>query len=193
MLNMPDYYVQVDSMPEDPTNAIPRCAQSNTAGIFTIEYPIDDAQTMPFGDVQAVIDGIHSALAEEQGLIEVGSGETKAGKSYIYSIVKSLKDPSGVQYILTYHLKEDGYAVNLQGFFDEIGVTGERDAVVYALLQNQGIMKDGLEGWAMDPYDSEYSKGLLMNISERSDFEEMFPEHPLSMARALVTFLGENN
>ena len=193
MLKMPDYYVQVDAMPEDPENSVPMCAQSNSANIFTIAYPIDVMQAMPFENPQLVIDGIHEALSDDQGLIEVGSGYTKADAPYIYSIVKTKMEPTGVQYILTYQIREKKYAVNLQGFFDEAGVTGQRDAMIYAALQNQGLLAADLEGWMKDPYDPDYSRGLLMNLSEQVQYDEAFPEHPLSMARELVHFLNDNN
>lgn len=193
MLKMPDYYVQVDSMPEDPADSVPMCAETSNAGIFVIYYPIEQYQAMPFGNAQAVIDGIHQALSESQGLIEVNTGKTALGADYIYSIVKTLKEPHGVQYTLTYHIINDGKTVNLQGFFDEVGTTGVRDALVFEAYKRKGEFSDNTDGWMQDPYDPEYTHGIRMNLSEQVGIDKSFPEHPLSMARELVNYLCENN
>ena len=83
--------------------------------------------------------------------------------------------------------------MQLQGFFEEIGTTGMRDSLVFAALQNEGKIADDLNGWMQDPYDSSYEKGVRMNLSEKKEMDESFPEHPLSMARSLVQFINENN
>lgn len=180
-------------MPEDPENSVPVCAQTGNADIFAIYFPIDSSQTMPFGNAGAVIDGIHHALSERQGLIEVNTGKTASGAGYIYSIVKTLKESHGVQYTLTYQIKTGDEAVNLQGFFDEIGTTGIRDTTIYAVCRKEGIVSDNGDGWMQDPYDADYSRGISMNLSEKKEIDNAFPDHPLSMARALVDFLNENN
>ena len=48
-------------------------------------------------------------------------------------------------------------------------------------------------GWFCDPYDPDYKKGFRMNLSEKPGLDEMFPEHPLSVARALVKYVINNN
>lgn len=193
MLKMPDYYVRVDSMPEDPAHSVPMCAKTSSAGIFVIYYPIDPNQAMPFGNAQAVIDGIHQALSDRQGLIEVDTDKTASGADYIYSIVKTIKEPHGVQYTLTYQIMTENEIVNLQGFFDEIGTTGIRDALVYEAYRSKGKFSDNMDGWMQDPYDPYYTQGIRMNLSEMVGIDSHFPEHPLSMARALVGYLCDNN
>lgn len=32
-----------------------------------------------------------------------------------------------------------------------------------------------------------------MNLSEKKDFDDMFPEHPLSKLRLLISYIIENN
>ena len=159
---------------------------------------IPSEQSMPFNSKEEVVRGIHSALAEDQGLIEVESGITPAGKKYIFSIVKTLnRGTVGVQYSLVLHI---GYfaehVFQAQAFFDETGYTGGRDASVFAILQSEGkVTVDGqnISGWAVDPYDPQYTRGVLMNMSEKTDYDEVFPNHPLTQARILAKNLIEMN
>ena len=50
-----------------------------------------------------------------------------------------------------------------------------------------------MERWMQDPYDPDYRKGFLMNRSEVRELDEMFPWHPLSVARKLAEFIVTNN
>ena len=193
MIKMPEYYEIGNNMPGDPEGSTVYLTRTNRAEVMALVYPIPEEHAMPFDNPQAVIDGIHNALAEDQGLIAVETGTTQLGNKYIYSIVKTLVQPSGVQYILTYNLLHNGETINLQGFFNEYQLTGERDSMVYALLSNKGEVGPGFEGWGKDPYDSSYTRGVLMNRSEDPAFDEMFPEHPLSIARELCSFIENNN
>lgn len=103
MISVPGYFQQVDSMPEDPEGSIPLMAQSDNAVCLVVLQPLSPEDAMPFDNPQIVIDGIHECMNEDQGLIEVEAGG-EAGSRYIYSIVKTLKNPDipeGVQYTLT--------------------------------------------------------------------------------------------
>ena len=178
-------------MPDDPEGSEPYMAQTDTAGIFVMLFPIPAQNSMPYDNAQAVIDGIHSALGEDQGLIEVDTGETGKGRRYIYSIVKTLKQPSGVQYTLTMHVEYANHTECVQGFFDEINTTGLRDsAVLSSFLGESG---GDMTGWFCDPYDPEYKKGVPMNASEQKELDTHFPDHPLSKARELIRYICEKN
>ena len=193
---MPPRYERLKPAPEDPPYIRSYGYQSSNALCYVIFQPIPTEGAMPYGDPQSVIDGIHAVLEEDQGLIAVETGKTKSGWRYIYSIVKSLKEPSGVQYCLTMHFNCLECSVQVQGFFDEDGMTGMRDAMVYAMLSNERKVKatdNGIEGWNEDPYDPEYRRGNCMNCSERKEYDELFPEHPLSELRKFVTEFVELN
>ncbi len=190
-LHIPKYYTRVNSMPNDPEGSEPYMTQTDTAGIFVMLFPAPAQSSMPYGNAQAVIDGIHGALGEDQGLVDVEIGETGKGRRYIYSIVKTLKKPSGVQYTLTMHVEYANHTECVQDFFDEINVTGQRDNAVLAMYLNEN--NGDMEGWFCDPYDPEYKKGVLMNTSEQKEFDTHFPGHPLTMARELVAYICEKN
>ena len=99
-----------------------------------------------------------------------------------------------MQYNLTMHMDINEYALNIQVFCDEVGMTGMRESVIIEKLINEGVVKmPNMEGWFKDPYDSEFRNGILMNMSELQEYDTMFPNHPLSILRNIVKFLIENN
>lgn len=111
------------------------------------------------------------------------------GNPFIYSIVKTKAEPSGVQFGLTLDIGVGSAALHVQGFFDEKGTTGLRAAMVYELMRRENKVGPAMEGWSKDPYDEKHTRGFLANLSEREEFDAMFPEDPLSMARAFVACL----
>lgn len=183
---VPAAYQQVNSMPDDPEGSVPLVAETDGSMAFVLLYLLPVKHAMPYDNPREVIDGIHRAHGDDQGLVEVVSATTPEGNPYIYSIVKTQVEPSGVQYCLTMDVGVGSVVVRAQGFFDEKGPTGARAAAVYAFLRGKGEVGPNLEGWSKDPYDEGHTRGFLMNLSEREEFDVMFPEDPLSMARSFV-------
>ena len=180
---IPDYYQKVDSMPDDPVASIPYMVQTGNAMCFALIFPVDESKSLP-RTKEALISGIRQFLGENQGLIQV-----EATEDHVYSIVKTLKEPSGVQYILTYQKFFPEFILNIQAFFEEIGTTGIRDSVGYEICRRQNLVgteDDPFAGWAKDPYDDTIREGALMNLSEREEFDDQFPGFPLSMCREFV-------
>lgn len=197
-ITMPNDLQRLKSLPEDPEGLVVYGKQTSQAMCIVKVLPIDNEELMPFDDDQAIINGIHQCLADNQGLVEVVSGKTKVGRSYVYSIVKSLKQPHGVTYFLTMHLTDFSQSVSIRGDFDEIGTTGIRDANVFEFCRQKGYVAFDEEnqkyvGWTQDPYDEDFNKGALMNLSEDPAFDEAFPEHPLSQLRKTIAFIINNN
>ena len=52
-------------------------------------------------------------------------------------------------------------------------------------------VEDIFGGWTRNPYDESVKDGALMNLSEQEEYDEMFPEHPLSMCRKFVKCIVE--
>lgn len=184
---VPGCYQRVRSMPDDPQDAVPLAAESDASTAFVLLYPIPPEYAMPYDDPEAVIEGIHQAHGDDQGLVEVKSAKTQSGVSYIYSIVKTMMDPVGVQYGLAMDIETGGGALHVQGFFDEKGMTGTRVSVVFAMLSGRGEVGPDMEGWARDPYDEAHTRGFLANLSEAAEYDALFPDDPLSMARRFAT------
>ncbi|RFZ76022.1 hypothetical protein DS742_25815 [Lacrimispora amygdalina] len=185
-VSIPKYYQRVDSMPDDPEGSLPYMVQTENAACFALIFPVDESQSLPRTQDE-LIAGIRQFLGENQGLIEA-----IAETDYVFSIVKTLKQPSGVQYVLTYQKFYPEFILNIQAFFEETGMTGIRDNVVYEMCRRQNIVgteDDPFSGWTQDPYDANVKTGALMNISEQKQFDEKFPGFPLSMCREFVRTL----
>lgn len=186
MIKMPDYYQKLRKMPEDPPSALIYGTASNNFQCIVKVFDIEREMAMPLNEKE-IIDGIHSCLDASQGLIEVKQGVTPKGDNYIYSIIKNKFEPSGVQYFLRMHLFQNDNLVEIDSFADEIGVTGMRDSMIFAKL---GI--ENKDNWFRDPYNKNIKSGFLMNISEESQFDSIFPDHPLSEIRRLINFIIKN-
>ena len=194
LINIPKDFHKMKSMPKDPANSVVYGMQTQSSRCLLIMYPINSQSAMPYENISVIVDGIHRALADTQGLIEVDAGITKNNKKYVYSIVKSKLEPSGMQYVLTMHIDMNENTINIQAFFDEIGTTGLRDATILNKMVSDGeIVLPNMDGWFKDPYDENYKKGLLMNLSEQSKYDVMFPQHPLSETRSFIKYVVENN
>lgn len=185
---VPVCYQQVDCTPECPEESVPLMAQSEDSACYVLLQEIEPADALPFDDDSRIIGIIHNCLSDEQGLIEVGSGGNP-GSRYVYTIMKTLENPDipdGVQYKLTLDKEYEKDVIRVQGFFDEQGTSGMRDAMIFQILASEDGFDETKATWTQDPYDPSYDQGLLMNRSELRDYDEMFPSHPLSMARRLV-------
>jgi len=171
----------LNAMPEDPPGTHVFGKATENCECFVSTHPIDVKYTMQFDNPQEIISGIHEALAGNQALIEVKSNVTSESKM-VYSIVKTQQQPSGVQYSLTMDIVVKNRAVHLQGFFSETGTTGQRDAAVYELERQNGNVTINFDGWNFDPYDANSQRQYRMNLSEQEKYDNMFPQHPLSIA-----------
>ena len=100
VFKMPSDYKLLDAMEEDPDNCLSYGKETDSCTSFIQLFAIDRMSAMEWGEDQTIIDGIHQSLAENQALIEVKSDKTRRGYHYVYSIVKTLNEPSGVQYFL---------------------------------------------------------------------------------------------
>ena len=199
----PQYQKIKQKFPEGvgiPKNAVGYGMRTEASSCLLITYPVSEEASMPFDNPQWVIDEQHRAMGDNEGLIEVISGTTASGKPYIYEIIKhriAAEDdiPRGVEYTFNINVRFDNSIQFINGSFAEEGTTGVRDSICMALYSkaNNLSMEDAMKGWFKDPYDPDYNRGFLMNLSERPEFDEKFPAHPLSEARALAKYIIENN
>ena len=167
-------------------------SQADCVAAITIsEHPMD------FDDTEGLIAGIHEALDETQGLIEVDNGNTASGYRYIYSIVKTVRGAEGVLYYLRMNLELGETIYEINASFEEYGMTGMREVMIFPKILASGIVKDSeelMEKWGLDPYDRDFKRGVLRNMSEDKQFDGAFPEHPLTQARELIdTILSDKD
>lgn len=192
-LQIADGFMKMNSMPDDPADSVAYGNECSTMTSFMLLFPISKEEAMPFGKPELIISGIHNSLADNQGLIEVNSGKTKNGTDFIYSIIKSKKQPSGIQYTLRGHFNYNGEPLEILAFFDEAGMTGQRDAVIFEIARRENIVDINMNGWMADPYSADYKKGLLMNLSEQREYDQHFPGHPLTELRNFIDYFVKNN
>ena len=195
-IKIPTDYQMMNKMPDDPVGVLSFMKQTQDAACLAMYGSVPAKESMPFNSPEKVIAAIHKTMAPDQGIIEVKNGITESGKKYIYSIVKTVgRDGISLQYFLAVHIGFFADKVfQTQAFFNETGVTGQREAAVSAILVSDGKIKMNeqgqiMSGWSKDPYDENYTKGALLNLSEDAYYDEAFPDHPLTQARLLVNEL----
>lgn len=185
-VSIPDFYQVVNSMPDDPPASTPIMTQTSMGTAFVLLYPMPSEYAMPPGDAQSMIDGVRASLADDQGIVQIENGRTHKGMPFAFSIVKTRIEERGLQYGLTLDVGVGDHAIRVQGFFDEGPTTGIRAAATYFLLQDKGIIDADGGNWMADPYDPTVRHGFLANLGESPEFDVLFPEHPLSLARSMV-------
>ncbi len=192
-VNVPANYDFIEPAPYDAPGSASFGKKTDGAICHVTLAPVGRDAALPFGDAQAVIDDIHENLDDDQGLIEVDTGTTTAGHAYIYSIVRTNMGPGNEHYGLKLHIDTgtDAGVIGAVGAFDTLGVSSYRDSYVFSKLDrnNARIM----EGWFMDPYDPSFIRGNPMNHSELPEYDDDFPDHPLTLVRRFVRELVENN
>lgn len=187
LLDLPKEYNVFKKTSAAPMYGVNYGKKTSNCVSFMQSFPISARRTMDYYNIQKIISGIHQSLGENQALIEVKAGRTKNYRQYVYSIVKTKGKPSGVQYYMLMHIAYGNVAINVNGHFIETGTTGLRDTMVWELARREGIVSSSDNSkWCFDPYDKTLKRPYLMNLSEKEEYDEMFPDHPLSQCRKFI-------
>ncbi|MEN8927238.1 MAG: hypothetical protein ABF242_07440 [Flavobacteriales bacterium] len=128
------------------------------------------------------------------GLIEVNLKEIE-NYTTIKTVFKISQEPAGISYLasLTFPFKHYSFVIKIQAV--EIGMSGSREAETRSyLLKNKELNQvgDTYPGWEQDPYNKEFSKGLLMNLSEAKKYDSVYANHALSKARTMLKTIESN-
>ena len=122
------------------------------------------------------------------GLIMCEEIFTTIGIDGYESILKvPRKEGMGMDY--TYFLNLNNYEeqklYQFRVMVFERSPTGIRDNVsMHPICEIGGVdLMELMKLYRKDPYDRDYKKGNLMNLSEREEFDEYFPFHPLTIIR----------
>ena len=191
-IKVPDVFVEIEVPKGAPQGSVAYRSATTGSQTLLVVSEIPYGLAMSFDDFWLLVDGIHSGLSVEQGLVEADTGKTRDGNKFAYGLIKTKHEPTGVEYSLTYQIRLDDEVANVQAFFDEAGNTGLRDAFVYSRLQREGEQAL-LDNWSYDPYDEEVTTGFLMTVAEKGEYDFMFPDHPLTAARAFIDFIKKHN
>lgn len=192
---IPGEALKLNNLPDDPPGLVAYGTETDRSAVMMTFQPIAPEDVwMPFDDIRPTIDNIHQSLGDDQGLIEVRNGSTESGRRVVESIVKTVMEMKSALYVLTMLIEYPRQVLFAQASCGELGVTGERDAMMYELARRQGMTEmEGPRGWACDPYDENFHRGILMNWGEDERFDSMFPWHALSVARTIRDLLIANN
>ena len=192
LLNLPMEYKVLDKFPEDPMYSVNYSKNTSNCVSFMQSFPMSARRAMDYYNVQKIINGIHQSLGDNQALIEVKAGQTNHNRQYVYSIVKTKGESSGVQYFMMMHVAYEDIAINVNGHFVEAGMTGMRDSMIWELACRKGLVSiSDNSKWMFDPYDKDLKRPYMMNLSEKEECDELFPEHPLSQCRKFVKLIIE--
>lgn len=152
-------------------------------------YPPD---TPTIKDIDLLRNFYRNAIVEiDGGLIEVELFQLR-NITFLKTLIKIPQGQSGITYIasLTMPFKSCSFVVKVQAV--ETGTTGMREALVAnQMLSSHDSTNALISNWSSDPYDSTFKKGTLMNKSEQEIYDPLFPDHPLTKARQLITQLGK--
>lgn len=182
-LTIPNDFLRLESMPDDPAGSVAYGMQNEGTVCYVLMYPDDSSRAMPL-DINQISEGVHAQLGEKQGLIDIQTITADDGRKYVYTIVKTLRESSEMQYNLTLQISDLEQMIHVQGYFEERGTTGQRAAVVHEDAVRKNLVQAGsFEGWFEDPFDKAYRKGVLKNLSENEEYDAAFPDHPLSILR----------
>ena len=177
----------MDNIPKEADGCVSYGTATPSCKALIQVYMITHRKAMPFDGVKVLIVGIHESLSDDQALIEVKAGKTKNGRKYVLSIVKTKQESHGVRYFLQMDVEYEGAALSVKGHFIESGMTGYRDTMVWELARREGIVSSTDNSkWCFDPYDKTLKRPYLMNLSEKEEYDEMFPDHPLSQCRKFI-------
>lgn len=118
------------------------------------------------------------------------------GCTAVRQIVKTRQQPTGTIYIgsLTLPFRDFSFVLKVQ--CQEVGTTGVRDSMVLAEALSDGrvtidVEHNELRGWVQRSSDLSMQVGFHSTLSEGSQYDGRFPEHPLSRLRPLLAHLDQ--
>ena len=171
--------------------------QTALVGIqFFDNHPTDIPAKL--NDINTIRNHYRNMVVEhlEGGLIRCEISDLK-GYEAIEMIVKQPNQPSGMTYNGSFIIPFKGYNFVVKMQAVEAGMTGMREALTMdEWMKENGTPKTDengkMIGFAKDPYDDNYSKGRLMNYSEKEEFDKDFPDHPLTIVRTKMKEIKES-
>jgi len=189
----------LDSITFDTTGLIPQgdkngvrvwqAPSGDGVGIYFFPIPPDILADINSPEFLSVFYGKMIAEAKNITGISIGSMEID-GCKFVKMIIKVPQQPFGMSYIgsLTLPFKNFSFVVKMQ--CAERGTTGMRESFVVDELIKKGeikIDKSGkFEGWEK-PSVSSPLEVWKINRAEAVEYDEQFPNHPLSILRRTLS------
>jgi len=108
-------------------------------------------------------------------------------------IMKVAQVPHGMTYLGSFTIPRRDFSYVLKVQCMEYGITGIREAVVWAQELARGrvlISQDKrLINWSADPYEPTFEGPVLRNVADDERYDSQFPNHPLSRVRRYLNEL----
>jgi hypothetical protein len=163
----------------------------NGDGLSIHVYHTPPGFEAPLYDVDAVRHAVRTtAVKDKSGIVEVDVIEIDE-LLIVRSIVKKPQQPSGMVYTGSLLVLRQKFSLDIKVLCRETGVTGLRDSTVFLRLGHTMDDPVGTPWWFQDPYDSKFKGPVLRNPSDDEEWDDQFPDHPLSRCRALLRMLEE--
>ncbi len=122
------------------------------------------------------------------GLVQADVGAVAAIPT-VETIFKIPQEPSGMSYIASITIPFESFSFVIKTQCAEEGMTGMRDTVVFDLMMSKFEFDEVTGspiGWKQDPYDPEAIAPVLRNRADDIEWDEKFPDHPLSRCRGYL-------
>jgi hypothetical protein len=171
-------------------NRVWQLESGDKLGIFFINLKPD----LPCGlDRLAQLRSFFSRLATSGGAGLISADKTEIDScAALKTIIKVPQQPHGMTYVASVTLPFRDFRFVFKTQCAEDAPTGLRDAVILDRMIQTGKVRLGpseMEGWMADPYDSGLRPGFARNLSEDEQYDAMFPDHPLTRARRMLTLI----
>jgi hypothetical protein len=117
---------------------------------------------------------------------------TVSGQRAVKTIGKKIVQGQPALYIGSLAIPMSDRSFVLSLYSQEDGITGMRDTVIFSKLSTErgDLVPDPdsgmMTGWVQDPYFPEYNGPCLRNLSESAEYDNQFPDHPLTKVRERI-------
>ncbi len=167
---------------EDGTEAVWSNEERDVLATYYYDLPPDiGARLEELGALRAFY---RDAVVEAGGALVQVDVATVAGIPAVETVFKFPQEPTGMTYVGSITLPFEAFSFVVRAQCAEHGITGMRDAAVLAGLNLEIDESTGEPvGWMQDPYDPEFAEAVLRNRADDAEWDEKFPDHPLSRCR----------
>lgn len=175
---------------QDASREVWRHSSGDALGVFFYNLAPDLGAGL--NDIEGLRSYYRNAVAAGGGALVETDVVHIGGAAAARTIVKLPQTPSGMTYVGSLTVAFESFSFVVKAQCEEHGMTGMRDAAIFAELNLPIDEKTGqAKGWMQDPYDASFAAPLLRNLADDKQWDERFPDHPLSRCRRTLDELSE--
>jgi hypothetical protein len=144
-------------------------------------------------DIHALRKFYRDMITKAKGAIIVVEKEYINSILAVKTIFKFSQNPTGFAYLASYTIPRKDFSFVLKVQCHEHGPTGLREAVILDKVIGKGLVDvETRSGWFFDPYDPDFNAPILSNLADSEEYDEHFPNHPLTRARNTMKMINGN-